>query len=85
MGDRGAPGSAELIGGGLEVVRCRVDEPNRPAGRPEELDAVRVPLGEELDDRAFRADRTAADVTAQPYAVVEFERRSHATAAARST
>jgi hypothetical protein len=38
-------GSAELLGGGLEVVGRRVDEPNRAADRLEELENVCVLSG----------------------------------------
>lgn len=69
----GAAGSVELIGGRLEVVGGRVDGPDRPAGTLEELDAVGVVLGEDLDDRTLRASREALDVAAQADAVVEPE------------
>jgi hypothetical protein len=78
-------GSADLLGGGLEVVGGRINEPDRPAGATEQLDAVGVLLGEDLDDRALGAGREALDLAAQSRAVVELVRRRYATDAARST
>jgi hypothetical protein len=84
-GLRGASGSGELLRGGLKVVGGSVDETDRAPGGVEQLDAVSVLLGEDLGDRTFGPSREAVDLAARPNAVVELERRSHATAAARST
>jgi len=70
MKDRGSPGSVELIGGRLEVVGGRVDEPDRPTRRLEELDAVGVLVGEDLDDRALGIGREAADLAPQSQTVL---------------
>lgn len=55
-------------GGGLEVIGSHVDEPDGLPACVEELDAVGVLLGEELDDRALGACREAADLDVGPSA-----------------
>jgi hypothetical protein len=59
-----------------QVVGARGDEPDRAGRGLEQLEAVGVLFGEDLDDRGLDACRAAADLAAQSNIVVELEQGS---------